>query len=195
MTFTILYKQQSSRKVTISSTSSKFSSHHSKKHRGFKSEMGHWVKSFAITDTYHLYNQTGMHLNLKWMLSPPTDPIRALFQNITSHLISYLNLFMTSLYAILLFQLKENFTAKVVKHWISGGMLIFGDSWNPATCDPKQAGLTLKLALHSARSWPSWPWRYLNFFNIKWLSFFLLSMLLLFNQICVGIYSFLKVVC
>lgn len=41
MTFTILYEQQSSRKVTISSTSSKFNSHHSKKHHGFKSEMGH----------------------------------------------------------------------------------------------------------------------------------------------------------
>lgn len=62
---------------------------------------------------------------------------------------------MTSLYATFLFQLKENFTAKVVKHWISGGMFIFGDSQNPAARDPKQAGLTLKLALHSAGSWPS----------------------------------------
>lgn len=93
-----------------------------------------------------------------------------------SHTISYLNLFMTSLQALFLFQPKGKlFIVRVVKPCISCGMSIFGDFWKPAAWDPEQAGLTLvspTLSRRMDKLTPEVP-SSLNYSFITWLSFFI----------------------
>ena len=125
--------------------------------------MGHWVKFFAVRDSCILSSLFQREKYASWAQGDAFS--QQSYQSTVpehhwSHLISQLNLFMTSLRALLLFQSKGKlFTVREVKPWISCGMSIFGDFWKPEAQDSEQAGLTLKLALCSAGEWTNWSRR------------------------------------